>query len=287
MDLQFWFTQFLNGLTLGSLLFLVASGFTLIFGLMRISNLTHGVLYMLGGYIALTLVRAGVSYLVSALVGTVSMAAFGILMERWLLRRLRGQSLAEVLLTVGVGFIIADFCLMAWGGDPRTIPTPEIISGSVTVLGITYPRFRVVTLAVGIVLGIGLWFLQYNTRLGAIVRAGVNDAEMVSALGINLPLVLTGVFGLGAAMAGLAGSMGGSFLALYRGADRDVLLWGLVVVIVGGMGSLEGAVVGSLLVGLIDAFAKALVPDLAYFTLFGPMVLVLALMPRGLFGRRG
>jgi len=286
MDLQFWFTQVLNGVTLASLLFLVASGFTLIFGLMRISNLTHGVLYLLGGYLSLTIVRNGGSFLVGTVAAAVSMAVLGVLLERFLLRQLRGQSLSEVLLTVGAGFIIADFCLMMWGGDPLTIPTPDVISGSVELFGVTYPRFRIVTFVVAAGLGVGLWFLQYNTRLGAIVRAGVNDAEMVSALGINLPLVLTGVFGLGAAMAGLAGSMGGSFLSLYRGADRDILLWGLVVVIVGGMGSLEGAVVGSLLVGLVDAFAKALVPDLAYFTQFGPMVIVLAIAPRGLFGRR-
>ncbi|MEJ2556629.1 MAG: branched-chain amino acid ABC transporter permease [Anaerolineae bacterium] len=286
MDASFWVLQILNGLTLGALLFLVASGFTLIFGLMRIANLTHGVLYLLGGYLALTLVRAGGSFWLGVLLASVSMAILGVVIERVFLRRLRGQALAEVLITVGIGFIIADFCLMTWGGDPLTIRAPGIVSGTVTLMGISYPRFRLFTLVLGTVLAVGLWFLQYRTRLGAIVRAGVDDGEMVSALGINLPMVLTAVFLLGAAMAGLAGAIGGNFLSLYRGADREILLFGLVVVIIGGMGSLEGAVVGSLLVGLVDAFGKALVPDFAYFTQFGPMVLMLALRPWGLFGRK-
>ncbi len=286
MDASFWVLQTLNGLTLGALLFLVASGFTLIFGLMRIANLTHGVLYMLAGYLALTVVRAGHSYWLAVLVAVVAASLLGVLVERVFLRRLRGQTLAEVLITVGIGFIVADICLMVWGGDPLTIPVPDMIRGTVTFLGVSYPRFRLFTLALGVVLAVGLWFLQYRTRLGAIVRAGVDDAEMVSALGINLPVVLSGVFILGAALAGLAGAVGGNFLSLYRGADQYILLLGLVVVILGGMGSLEGAVVGSLLVGLVDAYGKALVPDLAYFTQFGPMVLMLAIRPQGIFGRK-
>ncbi|MFN2291608.1 MAG: branched-chain amino acid ABC transporter permease [Anaerolineae bacterium] len=286
MDASFWVLQTLNGLTLGSLLFLVASGFTLIFGLMRIANLTHGALYLLGGYLALSVVRAGQSYWLAVVVAMASISILGVTIERVFLRRLRGQTLAEVLITVGIGFIIADFCLMIWGGDPLTIPIPPLISGTVELFGVSYPRFRLVTLGVGVVLAIGLWFLQYRTRVGAIVRAGVDDGEMVSALGINLPVVLTGVFMLGAGLAGLAGAIGGNFLSLYRGGDREILLFGLVVVIIGGMGSLEGAVVGSLLVGLVDAFGKALVPDFAYFTLFGPMVIMLAIRPWGIFGRK-
>jgi branched-chain amino acid transport system permease protein len=286
MDASFWVLQTLNGLTLGSLLFLVASGFTLIFGLMRIANLTHGVLYMLAGYLALTVVRAGQSYWLAVLVAVGAASLLGVIVERVFLRRLRGKTLAEVLITVGIGFIVADFCLMVWGGDPLTIPVPPMISGTVSLFGVSYPKFRLFTLVLGAVLAVGLWFLQYRTRLGAIVRAGVDDGEMVSALGINLPMVLSGVFILGASLAGLAGAVGGNFLSLYRGADREILLYGLVVVIVGGMGSLEGAVVGSLLVGLVDAYGKALVPDLAYFTLFGPMVFMLAIRPQGIFGRK-
>lgn len=285
MSTTFWILQVLNGVTLGALFFLVASGFTLIFGLMRVANLTHGVLYLLGGYLALTVILETDSFLLGLIVGAVSMGILGLLIERLLLRRLRGNTLAEVLITIGIGFIISDFALMTWGGDPRTIPVPEFISGSVSLGGIIYPRFRLFTLVAGALIAVALWLLERKTKIGAIVRAGVDDGEMVSGLGINLPLVYTGVFFLGAFMAGLAGVVGGGFLSLYRGANSEILLFALVVVIIGGMGSLEGAIIGSLAVGLIDAFGKALIPDIAYFTLFGPMILMLTIRPRGLFGK--
>jgi len=281
----FWTLLILNGITLGALFFLVASGFTLIFGLMRIVNLTHGVLYLLGGYIGLSVIRATGNFLLGIVVAALAMGLLGVVLERTLLRRVRGDDLAEVLLTIGIAFIFADFALMKWGGDPRTIPVPRFISGSVNFFGIAYPRFRLFTLVAGIAVAAGLWYLQYKTRVGAIVRAGVDDAEMASALGINVPTIFTSVFLLGAILAGLAGVVGGGFLSLYRGADSEILLFGLVVVIIGGMGSLEGAIIGSLAVGLLDAFGKALIPDVAYFTLFGPMAIMLALRPRGLFGR--
>lgn len=285
MPASFWVLQVLNGVTFGALLFLVASGFTLIFGLMRIVNLAHGVLYLLGGYLGLTVIRATGNFLLGVLVAALAVGVLGVGLERLLLRRVRGNALAEVLLTIGIAFIFADVALMFWGGDPRTVPAPEIISGSVDLWGITYPRFRLFTLAVGALVAAALWFLQRRTRVGAIVRAGVDDAEMVSALGINLPAVFTAVFLFGAVLAGLGGVIGGTFLSLYRGADSEILLFGLVVVIIGGMGSLEGAIVGSLAVALLDTMGKALYPEISYFTIFGPMALMLALRPRGLFGR--
>ena len=285
MPTTFWILQVLNGLTFGALLFLVASGFTLIFGLMRIVNLTHGVMYLLGGYIALTVVRRTGSFPLGALAAMVSIAVMGLVLDRAFLRRVRGNELAEVLLTVGLAFIVADIALVIWGGDPRTIPVPGLLRGGVRVGPVIYPRFRLFTLLLSVLIAIGLWLLQHRTRIGAIIRAGVDDPEMVAALGINLPRVTTAVFLLGAMLAGLAGAVGGNFLSLYRGADSEILLFGLVVVIIGGMGSLEGALIGSLLVGMLDAFGKALVPDIAYFTIFGPMAIMLALRPQGLFGR--
>lgn len=285
MPSTFWILQVLNGLTFGALLFLVASGFTLIFGLMRIVNLTHGVMYLLGGYIALTVVRRTGSFPLGALAAMVSIAVMGLILDRVFLRRVRGNELAEVLLTVGLAFIVADIALVIWGGDPRTIPVPGLLRGGVRVGPVIYPRFRLFTLLLSVLIAIGLWVLQHRTRIGAIIRAGVDDPEMVAALGINLPRVTTAVFLLGAVLAGLAGAVGGNFLSLYRGADSEILLFGLVVVIIGGMGSLEGAFIGSLLVGMLDAFGKALVPDIAYFTIFGPMAIMLALRPQGLFGR--
>lgn len=286
MSATFWLLQILNGLTFGALLFLVASGFTLIFGLMRIVNLTHGVLYLLGGYLGLTVIRSTGNFFLGVAVGAVSMGILGVLLERAFLRRVRGNELAEVLLTIGIAFIFADVALVLWGGDPRTIPAPPVLRGAIKVGSFIYPRFRLFTLLVGLLIAALLWLLQHWTRVGAIVRAGVDDAEMVSALGINLPSVFTGVFLFGAMLAGFAGVVGGGFLSLYRGADSEVLLFGLVVVIIGGMGSLEGALIGSLAVGLLDAFGKALIPDVAYFTIFGPMAIMLALRPRGLFGRK-
>jgi branched-chain amino acid transport system permease protein len=162
---------------------------------------------------------------------------------------------------------------------------PKFLSTSLVIGNLTYPKYRFFVVFVGVVVGLLLWLLQAKTRLGAIVRAGVDDLEMVDALGINIRLVFSGVFLVGAALAGVAGVMGGAFLSLYPGADSDILLLGLVVVIIGGMGSLEGAVLGSLVVGLLDTFGKALFPEFAYFTIFGPMAIMLALRPRGFFGR--
>ena len=286
MSQTFLTLQILNGITFGALLFLVASGFTLIFGLMRVANLTHGVLYLLAGYVGLTIVRATGSFALAVIVSMLFAGILGVIIERSVLHRVRGNVLSEVLLTIGIAFILADVALVIWGGDPQTIRVPEALGGTVHLFGVPYPRFRLVTLLIGIAIAVGLWYLQNRTRMGAIVRAGVDDAEMVSALGINLPAVFTGVFFAGAMLAGLAGVIGGSVLSVYRGADSEILLFGLVVIIIGGMGSLKGAIIGSLTVGLLDSFGKALYPEISYFTIFGPMAIVLALRPQGLFGRK-
>jgi len=286
MNQTFVILQVLNGVTFGSLLFLVASGFTLIFGLMRVANLTHGVLYLMAGYTALTIVRGGGNFFLAVLAAIAVAGVLGLVIERTLLHRVRGNVLSEVLMTVGIGFILADLALMLFGGDPQTIRAPAMFTGTMRIFGVPYPRFRLVTLGFALAILAGLWIVQNRTRIGAIVRAGVDDPEMVSALGINLPLVFTGVFIVGAMLAGLAGVIGGSFLSLYRGADSEILLFGLVVIIIGGMGSLEGAIIGSIAVGLLDAFGKSLVPEISYFTIFGPMAIILALRPRGLFGRK-
>ena len=285
MSTTFLVFQLLNGITFAALLFLLASGFTLIFGLMRVVNLTHGALYLVGGYVGLSVIRSTGNFFVGVLAAAVVIGVLGLAIERGLLRFVRGDVLPQVLLTIGLAFIMADLSLVIWGGDPVSIPVPDFLSGSFSVGAITYPKYRLFVVLVGAIVAVALWFLQAKTRLGAIIRAGVDDAEMVDALGINIRLVFSGVFLLGAALAGLTGVMGGAFLSLYPGADSEILLLGLVVVIIGGMGSLEGAVVGSLVVGLLDTFGKALFPELAYFTIFGPMAIMLALRPSGLFGR--
>jgi branched-chain amino acid transport system permease protein len=275
----------LNGVTFAALLFLLASGFTLIFGLMRITNMSHGGLYLVGGYVGFTVLQRTGSFLLALAVAGPAIGLLGLFQERFLLRRIRNQPLPEVLVTLGLTFVLADLSLAFWGGDPQTIRPPGFLAQSIQVAGLTYPIFRLVMLLVGIVAAVGLWYLQDRTLLGAIIRAGVDDRDMVEAMGIDIKRIFNLVFALGALLAGLAGVFGGSFLALYPGADSEILLQAVVVVILGGPGSLLGAVVGSLLVGLIHDFAVALTPDLLYFTLFAPMVVVLAWRPYGLLGR--
>jgi branched-chain amino acid transport system permease protein len=283
---EFWL-QLLNGLTFAALLFLVSSGFTLIFGLMRIVNLAQGSLYLLGGYVGLSVVRATGSFWLALPAAAVAMGVLGLVVERGLLRTVRGRPMSEILLTVGLSFIAADLALAAWGGDPITLDVPGTLDGRTGLLGVTYPVYRLFVIALGIAIAAGLWFLLERTRIGAVVRAGVDDREMAEALGIDVKTVFTAVFGLGALLAGLAGVVGGAYLSLAPGADTQILTYALVVVVVGGLGSLRGAIIGALLVGLIYVFGQALLPNLAYFVLFAPMALVLIIRPQGLFGRAG
>jgi branched-chain amino acid transport system permease protein len=283
---EFWL-QLLNGLTFAALLFLVSSGFTLIFGLMRIVNLAQGSLYLLGGYVGLSVIRGTGSYWLALLAGAGAVAAFGLLLERGLLRSVRGRPMSEILLTVGVSFIVADVALAIWGGDPITLDPPAVIDGRTSLFGVTYPVFRLAVVALGVFVALGLWWLLEKTKIGAVVRAGVDDREMAAALGINVKAVFTAVFALGALLAGLAGVVGGAYLSLYPGADTEILTYALVVVVIGGLGSLRGAILGALLVGMVYVFGQSLVPNLAYFVVFAPMALVLIVRPQGLFGRAG
>lgn len=285
MTLQFFLIQMLNGLSFGALLFFLASGFTLIFGLMRIVNLAHGAYYLLGGYLGFMVATATGNFLLALLAGVLGTAAVGLFTERVLLRIIRGQDLPEVLLTVGVAFIIADLCLAFFGGNPQSVPQPGLLVGSVRLGTLAYPRYRLFIIACAVLVGLALYLLQERTRLGAIVRAGVDDRETIAALGVNINRVFTGVFLLGAALAGLAGVIGGGVLPLLPGGDAEILLLSLVVVVIGGLGSLQGAALGSVLVGLINTFGIALAPDLSYFVLFAPMALILVLRPSGLLGR--
>lgn len=277
--------QFLNGLTFAALLFIVASGFTLIFGLLRIVNLTHGALYLFGGYIGYTLASISGSFVIGIIGAMAAVAAIGLLLDQALLRFVRGFELREVLLTLGAAFVLDDLALVIWGGDTFTVPAPEMLRGAVRFGGVYYPKYRLFVLALGIVTFIALWLLLSRTRLGALIRAGVDDPEMVEAMGINIRRVFLVTFMLGAALAGLGGTVGGAFLTLYPTADYEILVFSLAVVIIGGQGSLAGAAVGSLLVGLLNSIGQVAFPELAYFVIFGPMALILAFRPVGLFGR--
>lgn len=285
MSLRSFWLQTLNGLSFGAVLFFVASGFTLIFGLMRITNLAHGGFYLVGGYIGFSVVQWTGNFALALLAAALGITVIGLVTERVLLRPIRGLESPEVLLTIGLTFVLGDLSLAVWGGDPTPVPVPAFLQGPLRIGDFAYPRYRLFVIACAVVVAVILFYIERRTRLGAIVRAGVDDRETVAALGINIKAVFTGVFMFGAFLAGFAGVIGAGFLTLLPGQDFEILLFGLVVVILGGLGSLPGAVLGAILVGLIDSFAKAVVPELSFFTLFAPMALILVLRPQGLLGR--
>jgi branched-chain amino acid transport system permease protein len=278
--------QAINGVSLAALLFLLASGFTLSFGLMRVVNMAHGAYYLLGGYIGLTLARTTGSFALAILGGGAAVVLLGFVVDRFLLRRTGENHLAQVLLTVGVAFVIGDVALRAWGGDNLMVPTPAALRGSVVLPGeLYYPRYRFVLLVFGVAVALALWLLYRKTQLGAVLRAGVDDREQVNATGIDVDRLFVIVSAAASFLAGMAGVVGGAFLTLYPGAEWEILVYALVVVIVGGLGSLEGAMIGALIVGLLDAYGRWLLPEFSYFVLFGPIALLMLLRPRGLFGR--
>jgi branched-chain amino acid transport system permease protein len=283
--MTFWFVQTLNGISYGMLLFLLAAGLSLIFGLMKVLNLTHGSFYLLGGYIGLAVVDKTGSFVLAVLAACLAVAAIGIVMERFFLRRFHLDELPQALVTFGFLFIFSDLATVIWGGDPQTMPKPEIFEGSVQLGTLYYPTYRLFIIGFGLIVGAVLWWLQDGTRIGAMVRASVDDEEVARALGINVSLLFTLVFAFGAFLAALGGVMGGPIVGMYPGADFQVLLLGFVVVIIGGLGSLKGALFGGLIVGLLDNFGKVFFPELALFTIFAPMALILAVRPSGLFGR--
>jgi branched-chain amino acid transport system permease protein len=277
--------QALNGATFAALLFIVASGFTLIFGLMRIVNLAHGALYLMGGYLGLVVAQKSDSFVLALAAAALAIAAIGFGTYTLLLRFVGGNVLRQVLLTLGLALVLDDLALVIWGGDAFTVPTPEALRGPVQVGSLVYPKYRLFLLLFSVLVFIGLALLQKHTRIGALIRAGVDDAEMVDAMGIDIQRVFVYTFMLGSALAGVGGVLGGAFLTLYPTADSDILVFSLAVVIIGGRGSLAGTAIGSLFVGMLATFGQVWFPELAYFVIFGPMALLLAFRPLGLFGR--
>jgi branched-chain amino acid transport system permease protein len=313
-DLRQFAVVSLNGITLAALFFVVASGFTLIFGLMRVVNMAHGSLYLLGGYLALEMQDAWFaqdtglglsltgaagdyslwSWVVPLLLATAIIGVVGVLMQQVFLRWNQGQDLRQALITIALSVIFADQMLAAFGGISKDIQTPTDWPESIALPGdVRFGFFRgVIVLGAAILVGLALWWLITRTRFGKIVRAGVDDREMVSALGINVQLVFAAAFFLGALLAGLGGVLGGTMISLAPGEDTSFLLNSLIVVIIGGMGSLGGAAIGALALGLVDAYADVYLvfgdTDLTNYSIlltFGLLVAVLAVRPLGLFGR--
>lgn len=283
--MSLWLVLAVNSVTLGGLLFLLSAGFSLIFGLMRIPNLTHGSFFMLGGYFAASLIEWGLGFWPAAIVSGLLVAALGGLVERLILRRLAGAELAQVLVTLGLSFMIADVCLKVWTGDPVRIDTPRGLQGVTTVGSFAFPTYRLAISLVAVGFAAALWLLMDRTRLGAMIRAGVDDPDIARVAGIRVSRLFTIVFCLGAWLAGFAGVIGGPILSVYPGLDQEMLPLALVVVILGGSGSLLGSLVGSFVVGFLYNFGQAMFPELAYVVLFLPMLLVLVVRPQGLFGR--
>jgi branched-chain amino acid transport system permease protein len=344
MNTQFWVVQAFNGISYGALLFLVGSGLSLIFGVMRIVNLAHGSYFLLGGYVALSVINGTGSWALSLPVAALVIAALGIAMERLFLRsegfeilrnliiamglailatlaiqswqpNLIGTRIAffvvaagatvalyfllnrtsvvpietdvlrQVLLTVGFAFLFQQAALDIWGGNNMDINPPGALTQSIVVGGIYLPLYRVFMIGMALAIGIVLWLVMEKTRMGAAVRATVDDAQMARGVGIDTNRISMFIFALGALLAALGGVIGGAFLGIYPGLDFEMLPLAFAVVIIGGMGSLGGAAIGALAVGLADNFGKALFPEVSYFTLYAPMVLILAVKPTGLFGR--
>jgi branched-chain amino acid transport system permease protein len=349
MNTQFWLIQAFNGVSYGALLFLVGAGLSLIFGVMRIVNLAHGSYFLLGGYVALSVIWATGSWALSLPVAALAIGGVGLLMERLFLRsegslvrardaliafgialvirlaigRLLPQmlpgplgsiiqltlvvvvlavpiyfvlrristvpietdTLRQVLLTVGFAFLFQQAALDIWGGNNMDINPPMAFTRSIVLGGIFFPLYRVFMIAMALAIGIVLWLVMEKTRVGAAVRATVDDAQMARGVGIDTNRISMFIFSLGAGMAALGGVIGGAFLGIYPGLDFEMLPLAFAVVIIGGMGSLGGAAIGALAVGMADNFGKALFPEISYFTLYAPMVLILAVKPTGLFGR--
>lgn len=288
----------LNGITLGGLYFLVASGFTLIFGLMRNVNLAHGAMYLLGGYIGFEIADYTGNWFLGLVVAFLAVGFSGILLQVLIFRRMEGDDLRQTLVTIGISIIAADVMLAVWTGTTYQFSPPEwlfgatvlpvisVIKSSGAEVYIKYPVYRLAVLAVAIAVGVGLWLFLNRTKIGMMIRAGVNDREMLSASGVNVQLVFSVVFAIGAGLAGFAGVIGGTALSIAPGEDVRYLLASLVVVIVGGLGSISGAAIGALIIGLAEQFGLAYFPTYGVVLTFIIMVVVLAVRPQGIMGGR-
>ncbi|THG29410.1 branched-chain amino acid ABC transporter permease [Naasia lichenicola] len=276
----------LNGLTLGSIYFLVASGLTLIFGLMRVITMAHGTSYLLGGYIGYSIARASGNWLLGALGAAVAVGLLGLFIHQVLIRRFQDDDLRVALITLGVSLIGTDLMFAAFGGTATQVPIPAEWQTALTLpSGDRYPAIRLIILVLAVVIGVVMWLVINRTRAGSIVRAGVDDSAMTSATGVNVRVVFAVVFVVGSALAAFAGVVGGSLFPLLPGQDGTYLLFSLVVVIVGGMGSIPGAAIGAALVGLVSQFGLVFAPTYATVLTFALMVFVLAFRPQGILGR--
>jgi len=279
--------HFLSGLSFGLLLFLISSGLTITFGMMRLLNLSHGAIYTIAAYIGIEFLDTGMPYWVAFVVTVVLVAIAGMALERLLLHRFIDSILAQIVATVGVGLIIGDLILAKYRGLPILPPRPPGMSGATRIFGSYFPKLRIALIIVGVVVALLLWLLLSKTQVGAMVRAAVDDREIARSIGVPVPKLFTGVFGFGAGLAAFAGIWGGAFSGLGPGIADRMLLLAVVIVVLGGLGSLKGAFIASILVGLVNQYGIVFFPQFAQFALYVPVAIFLAFRPQGLFGRIG
>lgn len=283
--MRFWIFQVANGLTTGAMLFFVTAGLTVVTGLMRILNLAHGALFLVGGYAGLVAIEATGSFFIGLAAGALTAGLLGVAMQQSFSKVLLGSTFNQVLLTLGIAFILSNVALQVFGGTPRRLRAPEFLAGGVGILGVTYPLYRLALIGLALAMGAALWAFWEKSLTGAMIRACVDDRPMAAAMGIPVSGVFAAVFGVGSALAGLTGVLAAPVFGLYIGLDFEVLILAVIVMVVGGMGSLTGALVASMVVGLIHAFGQASFPALSSVTLFLPVILILIVRPQGLMGR--
>ena len=277
----------LNGLTLASLYFIVASGFTLVFGLMRNVNLAHGSLYLLGGYVGYIVAEKTGWWILALAAGFFTAALVGLLIQTVILRHMQGQDLRQTMVTIGLSILIADLLLWGFSAEVHQMEAPEWLKGPIRGIPIinAYSAYRMSLLVLGVAIGVALWLFLNRTRVGMMIRAGVDDRAMLAASGVNVHLVFAITFAIGAGLAGLGGVIGAVELSMVPGEDTRFLLASLIVVIVGGMGSVAGAAIGAAMLGLAETFGLAYAPTYSVVFTFVILIIVLAFRPRGLMGR--
>lgn len=280
-----WVIQSLNALFYSQLLFLVSVGLSLILGLMEIVNLAHGSLYLLGAYVGFTLGALTGNFFIAVIGGGLASALAGLIIERTSIRHLFGEHLEQVLVTFGFVYIFMALTKFFWGGFPKHLEKLAILEGSINLGESSFPVYRLAIIVFGLIMAAGLWLLMERTRFGITLRAGVEDKQMAAALGININVVFIKVFILGSFLAGIAGALGGPVIGAYPGLDNHMLMMALVVVIIGGLGTIKGAFLGSLLIGFVEVFAKVWLPEASLFVVFVAMAVVLLLKPKGILGR--
>lgn len=280
--------QLVNGLSYGMLLFVITCGLSLVFGILGVLNLAHGSLYMIGAYVTYSIVvQSTQNFWMALIIAPIVVALLSFFIEILLLRPTYHLGhLSQVLLTFGLAYIFHDLSSIIWGSNVLSVALPTSLAGTTVLFDQSFPTYRLIIIAIGIVLAAGLWFVQEKTRWGAIIRAGLSDKEMISALGINIKVVFTIVFAIGGFLAGLGGVIAAPVLGLYPSMEFQTLILALVVLVIGGLGSISGTFTAAILIGLVETFSKYLVPELSLFLVFGLMAVVLVVKPNGLLGKK-